>query len=155
MCVILDASARDDVFGASRTPAGKQFFEWLESRRARLVLGGKLTRELAGSRVFEKWAETAIADGRAVRFDNGQVDTEADRLAANWSGKSNDQHVIALARVSGARILFAADGGLRDDFRDAELVPRPQGKLLPMGESARDGQRRRRLLGRADLCPNR
>ena len=61
MCVILDASARDDVFGKNRTVAGKQFFRWLEMPSARLVLGGKLTEELAGSNSFARWAETAIA----------------------------------------------------------------------------------------------
>ena len=157
MCVILDASVRDDVFGTSRTPAGKQFFEWLESarmRRTRLVLGGKLTDELSGSRAFEKWAETALADGRVKVFDGRKVDTETDRLKRNWSGRSDDQHVIALARVSGARVLYADDGDLRHDFGDTDLVSRPQGKLLPMGESAKAGQHRRKLLGRTDLCPN-
>ncbi len=42
MCAILDANVAGDVFGAKRTSPGRQFFDWLETPRARLVGGGKL-----------------------------------------------------------------------------------------------------------------
>ncbi len=155
MCVILDASARDNVFGKERTAAGKQFFDWLETRRALLVIGGKLTDELASSRAFEKWAETAVSDGRVRVFRQSEVDTETRTLSEDWSGKSNDQHVIALARISGARILYANDGSLCDDFKDPTLVSGGRGRIYPVGESQNAAGHRRRLLNRTDLCPNR
>ena len=56
MCVILDNSARDNVFGRrSGTPVGRQLLEWLDEFRTSLVVGGKLYDELAESRVFEVW----------------------------------------------------------------------------------------------------
>ncbi len=155
MCVILDASARDNVFGKERTVAGKQFFDWLETSAARLIIGGKLTEELAGNPKFEEWATEAIADGRVRTISDGQIGQETERLSAQWAGRSNDQHVIALARISRARVLFANDTRLRDDFRNLDLVPKPQGKLLPDGESANAAQRRKQLLRQTDLCPNR
>ena len=155
MCAILDASARDDVFGSSRTVAGKQFFRWLEQPRARLVLGGKLTNELASSSSFAKWAETAIADGRVRSFNPADVGAETDSLVADWQGSSNDQHVIALARVSGARILYAVDVDLCEDFKDAALIPSPRGRVYPTGDSQNAARHRRQLLNRTDLCPNR
>jgi len=155
MCVILDASARDDAFGNRRTRAGEQFFRWLERPRARLVLGGKLTEELASSDSFAKWAETAIADGRIRSFNPTEVGAEAESLAANWHGSSNDQHVIALARVSRARILYAIDGDLCEDFKDSRLVSTPRGRVYPTGDSQNAARRRRQLLNQTNLCPNR
>ena len=155
MCAILDASARDDVFGTARTVAGTHFFEGLETGRARLVLGGQLTEELASSDPFARWAEVAISDGRVKTVREDVIESEVRVLADNWPGRSNDQHVIALARISGARILYAHDSNLGDDFRDPALVPNPRGRLCPTGESENAARHRRDLLRRTDLCPNR
>ena len=155
MCAILDASARDDVFGTARTAAGTHFFEWLETAQARLVLGGKLTEELASSDTFVRWAEVAVSDGRVKTIREDVIESEVRVLADNWSGRSNDQHVIALARVSGARILYAHDRNLGEDFRDPVLVPSSHGRLYPTGESENAARHRRNLLRRTDLCPNR
>ncbi len=154
MCVILDTSARDDVFGTTQTTAGRQFFKWLETRRARLVIGGKLTEELTASRVFEKWAEIALSDGRITNFGKSEVEKETHNLSQNWAGRSNDPHVIALSRVSKARILYANDQLLCEDFKDTALIPKPRGKIYPTGESQNATKQRRRLLQRAKPCPN-
>lgn len=114
MCAILDAGTVAEVFGEERNAPGRQFFEWLETPHARLIVGGR-----------------------------------------NPSLTSNDPHVIALADVSGARILYSNDENLRDDFRNSVLVSSPRGKLYPTGESAKAERRRRRLLNATDLCPNR
>ena len=117
-------------------------------------MGGRLYNELANHGNFEKWAEIAIADGRVRRFPREELEAEEKRLPEEGI-KSNDAHVIALARVSGARILYSDDGDLRDDFRNLSLVPRPRGRLYPMGESENARKQRRNLLKRTDLCPNR
>lgn len=156
MCAILDNSARGDVFGENRTAAGKQFFDWLEKPgRPRLMLGGKLTDELFNSRKFEEWAYEAIKDGRARNCGKNAVNEVVRELSDNWIGKSNDQHVIALAIVSKACILYAKDKALRDDFKNAELVPGSQGKLYPIRDSREAPKVRQQLLSRTDLCPNR
>ncbi|WP_419941422.1 hypothetical protein [Candidatus Palauibacter sp.] len=155
MCAILDADVAGEVFGAKRTPAGRQFFEWLETPGARLVVGGKLYRELVRNVAFERWVVTALADGRARREPAPKVDERAAALEGNASLKSNDAHVIALADIGGARILYSVDGDLRDDFTNATLLSNPRGKLYPTGESPNADRHRHRLLGRTDLCPNR
>ena len=155
MCVILDNSARDNVFGrCSGTPVGRELLEWLDEGRTSLVVGGKLSDELAGSRAFEDWAANAVKDGRLRVFNRDVVDRETTDLENNWRGKSDDEHVIALARVSKARVLYAHDSDLRDDFRNRDLVPNPRGRLYPMAESPAATRRRRVLLHRTDLCPN-
>lgn len=155
MCVILDNSAQDNVFSRrSGTPVGRQLLEWLDEFRTSLVVGGKLYDELAGSRVFEVWAANAIKDGRLRVFKRDVVDRETTDLRDDWRGKSDDEHVIALARVSKARVLYARDSDLRDDFRNPGLVSNPRGRLYPLDESLAATKRRRALLYRTDLCPN-
>jgi len=154
MCAILDANVVGEVFGKTRPPAGEQFFDWLQTPRARLAVGGRLYEELANHRNFEKWAETAVADGRVRRFPREEVKAVEAGLPETQV-KSDDPHVIALAQASGARILYSDDSDLRDDFRNLSLVPKPKGRLYPMGESENARQQRRRLLTRTDLCPHR
>ena len=42
---------------------------------------------------------------------------------------SNDAHVIALAQVSGARLLYSNDSDLQDDFKDKSLIDSPRGRI--------------------------
>ena len=95
MCLILDNSARDNVFSRrSGTPVGRQLLEWLDEFRTSLVVGGKLYDELAGSRVFKVWAANAIKDGRLRFVRRDVVDREttwprvsragAPRRSASW-----------------------------------------------------------------------
>ena len=70
---------------------------------------------------------------------------------ANKRCKSNDPHVIALAQLSGSRVLYSEDSELRDDFRDPTLLE-PRGMLLPLGDSENARKNRHRMLTAPDLC---
>ena len=155
MCAILDANVLGDVFGKGRRATGKQFFDWLEGSRARLVVGGKLYDELVRTEAFETWVATAIKDGRVRYFARDEVEKEMASMPEDQPCKSDDQHIIALARVSKARVLYSDDGNLCDDFRNPVLVPKPRGRLYPSGESPNARRHRRELLNQSDLCPNR
>ena len=85
MCAILDASTVAEVFGEKRNAPGRQFFEWLETPHARLIVGGRLSRELAKNAAFERWAVTATADGRVRRVTAASVERKAAALARNPS----------------------------------------------------------------------
>ena len=63
-----------------------------------------------------------------MAYDSAIVDAETNKLVANGNCKSDDEHIIALALVSGARILCTTDADLMDDFRDRLLLA-PQGKI--------------------------
>ena len=52
MCAILDANVAGQVFGVERSAAGQAFFEWIDSGRGRLVIGGRLRRELDRNLAF-------------------------------------------------------------------------------------------------------
>ena len=42
---------------------------------------------------------------------------------------SDDPHVLALARVSGARLLYTKDNALIRDFKDKKFIDQPRGKV--------------------------
>lgn len=51
--------------------------------------------------------------------------------------RSNDPHILALARASGARLLYTADKDLIADFKNPRIVSRPRGKVYSGAANAR------------------
>ena len=154
MCVILDTNRVGDVFSKTADPVARQVFDWMNSRRCRLVVGGELRRELEKHSGYPQWSRTAALDGR-LRLENDRaVDELTTQLVTGERCVSDDPHVIALAQLSGARVLYSTDGDLRDDFRNTALL-RPRGSLLPLHESENARKNRHRILTALDLCPTR
>ena len=149
MCAIVDANRADDVFGPNRSEAGKAFFNWLRDGRGKLVIGGKVRRELSQTSARE-WLQQLLLAGRAIDVDDGHVDALAKQVDAQCH--SDDPHVIALAQLSSARLLYSNDKDLHRDFRNRELISEPRGRIYSTNESDDFSQHRRRLLGRNDLC---
>ncbi len=154
VCLIIDANCVGEVFGTNRSAAGRDLAKWLKNSGARLVAGGQLREEMRNANRFKKWAEEAQKDGRLREISSRKVETEQSALPHDHV-RSNDLHVIALARASGARILYSKDRKLQDDFKDPRLVDKPEGILLPPGESRNASRMRHQVLNRRELCPNR
>ena len=149
MCAILDANVVTVVFRADCPPGAREFRDWLDSGSGRLAIGGLLRKELSGSEKFRAWLQQALLSGSARSVPDQIVDQEAAELAAHHSCRSNDEHVLALARLSGARLLYSRDQDLRDDFKDERLLDKPRGKVYPESQG---NKCRRWLLRQADLC---
>jgi len=115
MCAILDANVAHEVFTTPQTEAGREFLRWLTKRQGRLVVGGKLRRELARHRAAERWIVEGIRAGRVRAARNDDIDKLAKELAG--SCRSDDPHIIALARISGARLLYSNDRALHQRLR--------------------------------------
>jgi len=150
MCAILDANVAHKVFGRNRPAAGKAFFDWLDSGNGRLVVGGKLRRELDAAGVPRKWLQRAFQLGRVESFDDREIDNKTEELAPGC--RSDDPHIIALAQISGARLLYSDDGRLHGDFGDPDLIDKPRGAVYSTMKSDRLTGVHRRLLRRNDLC---
>ena len=149
MCAILDASAVGDVFRPQATGAAGAFYEWIARGRGSLVVGGKLREELwKASDGFRQWYTEAVRSGRVLQVDDDRVNTAADTITADGLCLSNDQHVIALAQVSGARLLYANDGNLQEDFGNARLIKRPRGKVYSTKKSPELRQSHKQMLQR-------
>ena len=152
MCAIVDANVAHEVFGHDRPPAGERFFEWLSSPRGQLVVGGKLRAELSRDLRFLRWLKTAIRYGRARSVIDEAVEDRAQELHHKGICKSNDEHVLALALVSGARLLYTNDPALIADFGNRDLVAKPRGKVYTTARNDNVTEAHRSLLAARDLC---
>ena len=67
--------------------------------------------------------------------------------------KSDDPHIIALAQVSGARLLYSNDKSLQQDFKNKDLINNPRGKVYITNECRGNfSSGHKKLLVRRDLC---
>ena len=162
MCVIIDANILSDVFGENRSEAGEKLFEWIDNpkKRGHLLLGGtKLRAESMHVSAFSVWWRNATRSGVATEIKAKEIDDLEQYLIAEDSCSSDDEHIIALAKVSGARLLYSNDVALVDDFRNKgktpNLLPQPRGKSYPSSkppknqEFTRDHQK---LFENKKLC---
>ena len=150
MCAILDTNLAGEVFRPSPRVVAGQFFDWMNSPKCRLVVGGELRRELEQVEAYLAWSQQALLTGKLQQIDDNIVDERT--VALTGACRSDDEHIIALAQISGARVLYSEDRDLGDDFRDRDLLE-PRGRLLPLGETRNARQARQRLLSEPDLCP--
>ena len=130
MCAIIDANVTFEVFGRKQTDAGVQFRKWLDGSRGRLVVGGKNLKELSRNRHFERWfREERRRGGRVRQTRNEIISARQQALVREGLPTSDDEHVLALALVSGARLLYSNDRRLKNDFLNAEIIREPGGKV--------------------------
>ena len=152
MCAILDANVAGQVFGVERSAAGQAFFEWIDSGRGRLVIGGRLRRELDRNLAFRAWRQQAIVAGRITLLNDEAVDGRAGQLEQENTCRSDDEHVVAVAQLSGARLLYTNDGDLQGDFDDRRLIDHPRGRVYTTRVRADLTRVHRRLLANRNLC---
>lgn len=153
MCAIVDANVANEVFGPNPTPAGDKFFDWMNKGSNRLVVGGKLLEELeTSSQDFREWASQAVRAGMVRIFDDNEVNARAKQIEQRRLHTSNDAHVLALAQLSGARLLYSNDRDLRQDFGNNKLINNPQGKIYSTLQGKDFTRTHKRLLSKQDLC---
>lgn len=159
MCAIVDAQVAHEVFGPEPSPAGRKFYEWVGKAHGRLVVGGKLLEELDnGSPDFREWSTQAISAGLLTVFDERKVDDRTDEIKRSGQHRSNDPHVLALAQVSRARLLFTNDRRLEQDFGNKSLIDEPRGRVYHTrdihvpNDNKEFSNAHRRLLNDKRLC---
>ena len=122
MCVILDTNT----FGKFKNPTDedmKPLWKWLDNRNGKIVY--------ANTKKFEdEWEKGGMSHLRDQMMRAGQlklvsegVQEKADELEGEIA--SNDEHIIALALITGVKVLVSyreGDGDLFADFKNRELV---------------------------------
>jgi hypothetical protein len=134
MCLIIDANYAHRVHpkpDADGLPIQTAIVEG----RARLVYGGKLAEEYIKMREFTHWVAGLLRAGRARKVSDNDVDQVTAQLTQNGGCCSDDPHIIALARVSGVRLLCSRDDDLVTDFTSADLL-NPKGRVYKRAEHA-------------------
>ena len=151
MCAIIDANVAHELKGTDRHEAGTRFLDRVDSGKLPLVVGGKLREELYRTPIWE-WIRQALLAGKALSFDDDEVDRKTTELQDLGGYISDDPHIIALAQISPARLLYSNDRALQTDFKKKGLVDGRRGRIYStlMYKSFKDSHRR--LLDRRDLC---
>ena len=153
MCAILDANVVHEVFGAEQSPAGKGFYQWIYSPKETnfLIVGDKLLQELEkASGEFRKRTRQAFLAGRIRKIpDDKEPEIKAKEKNLRKECVSNDAHIIALAQISGARLLCSNDQDLHKDFKNKKLIDSPRGRVY---STFRKGNTRNSLIKRKNLC---
>lgn len=127
MCLIIDSNVVDlALFLRHRDFA--PIVDALTSGRARLVFGGKLKREYRKKEKLWRFLVSLEKAGRARPIDDQAVDAETGAVQALGVCVSDDPHIVALARLSGARLLCSLDCDLAIDFKNRRLL-RPRGSV--------------------------
>jgi predicted nucleic acid-binding protein len=148
MCLIIDANLASRVFARPCEADFSPIWDWIENRDGKLVFGGKLAQELGRVRQVARRLIELSRAGRALRVSSEEIDQEERRVLAMEGRKSDDPHVLALARACGARVLCTLDEDLQADFKNLNLVPRPKGKIYK-------NRGHKQLLGHNGICAGR
>ena len=135
MCIIVDANMLGKFLAEPPDEDSKPIKDWLQRKSGRLIYstGGKFSNEVKG-RAREQLL-TYYRSGLADRFLSSDFKDDEEELRENI--KSDDPHILALARASGARILYSSDKDLIEDFKDKRFVDQPRGKVYSGARNAR------------------
>jgi hypothetical protein len=127
MCVVIDANQAGRFFTAPPTQDHQPLHDWLWKGNGKLVSGGKLHDEL--SKLNNARRALAVLKSAGKLHVASAAAVAADELSISGLCVSNDAHVVALARVSGARLLCSADQLLHQDFGNPALICIPRGNV--------------------------
>lgn len=131
MCIIIDANIASIVFSNEPHVDLIPVFDWLtnENSDGGIVYGGQLATELSRVQDAKRRLVQLNRAGRAFLFPDAIVSVEENRLLVDRMCRSDDPHIIALARISGARTICTHDRNLQRDFRDPSLISNPRGSI--------------------------
>ena len=135
MCIIVDAN-RLGAFLANPVDAdAAPVRDWL-NRGGRIVYstGGAYAREV-GRRTRASLL-TYVRAGKATLVPADRFADDERGLRADAGLRSDDPHVLALARAARVRLLYTSDRNLMADFRNKKFIDRPRGKIYSSAANA-------------------
>lgn len=129
MAVIIDNNRRSDFSDPKSGHAGS-IVDAVSRRQAKIAVCRDLLAELTGARNMRELLAEWGRLGRLLRADEGAYARE--RAAAPLHAcKSDDPHILALARSTNARLLYTEDLALIEDFKNVAIVA-PKGKVITL-----------------------
>ena len=91
-----------------------------------------------------------------LRHEDEESVRERERTIRNEGlCESDDPHILALAQISGARLLYTNDRALQRDFGRRDLIADPCGRVYSTLRRNDYTQTHRRLLSNRILCRSR
>ena len=136
MCIIVDTNKLGAFLADPADEDSRPIRKWLDRGAGSLVYstGGRFAQEIRG-RVRAKLADYARA-GRAKLVPESRFAADERSLEARADLRSDDPHVLALARTAGVRLLYTGDRKLISDFRNKNFIDQPRGKVYSGARNA-------------------
>lgn len=131
MCIIVDANQLGVFLAEPPHEDAAPIHQWLNRR----VGAGTLVYSTEGKFACEvgdnakRKLEDYYRAGRAQLVPASRFAEDEAELKASGELRSDDPHVLALARVSGARLLYTGDNKLIADFTDRRIIQKPRGRV--------------------------
>ena len=132
MCIIVDANR----LGALANPDDAD----AKPVRAWLNRGGRIVYSTAGAFAREVGRRALLTydrAGKATRVPVARFADDERSLRADADLRSNDSHVLALARAARVRLLYTGDKNLMADFKNKKFIDRPRGKIYSSAANKR------------------
>ena len=129
MCMIVDANRLGRFLADPPDEDVAPLRNWIESGKGRMVYstGGQFAKE-TGGKARQRLGEYYRA-GRARLISHDDFAEIEQDLRGDHRLRSDDPHILALARASGARLLFSGDPDLIKDFKSPQIINSPRGKV--------------------------
>lgn len=125
MCLIVDTNLVTKVFVEFEERDFAPIRTALARRRATAVWGGRLKREYFALARYRRLFAEYERSGSLRMIPDSEVDEEETRVVQDGACRSDDQHIVALARCSGVRLLCSRDQDLHADFTNPGLLSPP------------------------------
>ncbi len=151
MCAIIDADSTGEIAATNPSDGARAFKDWIAAGQCCLVVGGSRLRAELG-RGFDdpdrakpttvtEWTSQVFRAGKLISHNDDEVDARAKEIERDGHCVSNDLHIIALAQVADARMLYSRDQDLHQDFTNSALLDHPRGKVYPRNRSLSESKR--------------
>ena len=134
MCLIVDANVAAKFFcteDASTEDLRKAVF----GKGCCVVYGGHLRVEYGRMDEVRKRILALDRAGKARAVADAKVNQRAEHWRNSGLLKSDDPHIVALAEVSGSRLLHSRDEALSNDFKNPKVINNPRGKVYRGGKT--------------------
>src|SRR3569833_2799566 len=120
MCLIADVNVASKLVDVDED--SQPIVKWLDSNRGKLAIGGRLSEELMNNRRLWRKLVAYSRAGRCHTYSKEKIEAQYGNMSDD-DITSNDRHILALARVSGCRLLYTRDNALAADFRNRRIIP--------------------------------
>jgi hypothetical protein len=116
VCLIVDKNAAHKF---TQSPVGKEItllVAEIDKKKIKIATGGRNRIELVDTKIRD-WIVERVRRGDVRFYPDTLIANEEMRVVALGMCTSDDPHVIALANISGAKLLFTFDKALQVDFK--------------------------------------
>jgi len=129
--LILDANMICKVFGNDDLSVSDLSNALLIGCRFKVaaVRGGQLSDEYMRIIKYRSVYSELERAGRMILADDNAVRLDTDHVAQLSFLRSDDPHILALARIADVRILCSHDKDLHADFTNQSIIPSPRGRI--------------------------